>query len=149
MCVTRPRWVKLCVWVWKVKQNATRMCPVHPKELCKRPAHCWAQHSDITMSAMASLITGASIKIVYSTVCWGANQRKHLCQVLRHWPLWGNPPVTERVPSQGASDAEHVSIWLRHHIVVFGCRLNLTTSCWITSQVMGNLVVLSILLQKY
>ena len=33
-------------------------------------------HSDVVMSAMASQITG--ISIVYSTVCSGADQRKHL-----------------------------------------------------------------------
>ena len=34
-----------------------------------------SHYSDVIMSAMASQITGASI--VGSTVCWGADQRKH------------------------------------------------------------------------
>ena len=38
-------------------------------------------YSDVIMSTMVSQITGVSI--VYSTVCSGADQRKH------HWPLWG------------------------------------------------------------
>ena len=38
--------------------------------------HCSAPHySDVIISAMASQITG--VLIVYSTVCWGAKQRKH------------------------------------------------------------------------
>ena len=31
------------------------------------------------------------------------------------WPLWGKPPATGGFPSQRVSDAEKVSIWLRHH----------------------------------
>ena len=33
----------------------------------------------------------------------------------RFWPLWGNPSVTGGFPSQRASNAESVSIWLHHH----------------------------------
>ena len=33
----------------------------------------------------------------------------------RHWPLWGNSPVTGEFPAQMASNAENVSIWWRHH----------------------------------
>ena len=33
----------------------------------------------------------------------------------RHWPLWGEPPVTGGFPSQRASYAENVSISWRHH----------------------------------
>ena len=67
------------------------------------------------MSAMASQITGVSI--VCSTVCSDADQRKHqkhcvigLCE--------GNPPVTGGFPSQRASNAENVSIWWRHHVLL-------------------------------
>ena len=51
---------------------------------------------------MASQITG--LNIVYSTVYSGADQRKHQ-----------NSPVTGGFPSQGASNAENISIWWRHH----------------------------------
>ena len=50
------------------------------------------------MSAMASLITGVSR--VCSTVCSGADQRKH--QASRPWPLWGE--YTGGFPSQRASN---------------------------------------------
>ena len=59
----------------------------------------------------ASQITIPSI--VCSTVCSGADKRKHqssltdLCE--------GNLPVTGEFPSQWASNAENVSIWWRHH----------------------------------
>ena len=33
----------------------------------------------------------------------------------RHWPFWGELPVTGEFPAQRASDAENVSIWWRHH----------------------------------
>ena len=61
------------------------------------------QYSDVTMSAMASQITGVSI--VYSTVCSGADKKTpkprltDLCD--------GNPQVTDGFPSQRA-------IWWRH-----------------------------------
>ena len=51
------------------------------------------------MSVMASQIT--SLTIVYSTVYYGADQRKH-----QRW-----------IPRTKASDAENVSIWWRHHEV--------------------------------
>ena len=61
------------------------------------------------MSAMASQITGVSI--VCSTVCSGADQRKHQsCASLafvRRSHQW--------IPTQRASDAETLSIWWRHY----------------------------------
>ena len=70
------------------------------------------------MSAMASQITDASI--VCSTICSGADQRKHqssatlafMCGI--HW--W--PP--RGYPAKRASDAENASIWWLLHGVV-GC----------------------------
>ena len=41
-------------------------------------------YSDVIICVMVSQITGVSI--VYSTVCSGADQRKHQSSV--HWPLW-------------------------------------------------------------
>ena len=46
--------------------------------------HC----SDVLMNAMASQITG--VLIVSSTVCSGADQRKHKAPF--PWPLWGESP---------------------------------------------------------
>ena len=66
---------------------------------------------DVTISAMASQITG--ISDVYSTVCSGAHQRKH--QSSTSLAFERNPPVTGGFPSQRASNAENVSIWWRQH----------------------------------
>ena len=38
---------------------------------------------------------------------------------LRHWPLCGEFTGTGKFPAQMASDAENVSIWWRHHVVMF------------------------------
>ena len=55
-----------------------------------------------------------NVSIFYSTVCSGADQRKHqkvcvtgLCE--------GNSPVTGEFPTQRASNVENVSIWWLHH----------------------------------
>ena len=61
----------------------------------------------VKMSAMASQITGVSV--VCSTVCSGADQRKHRTSALLAFV------VTCKFPSQRASNAENVSIWWRHH----------------------------------
>ena len=70
--------------------------------------HC----NDVIMSMMASQIT--SLKIVYSTVCSGADQRKHqssasLASVrgIHWWPF--------NSLHKGPSNVENVSIWWRHH----------------------------------
>ena len=74
--------------------------------------HYW----DVIVGAMVSQIT--SLTTVYSTVYSGADQRKKsklrvtgLCE--------GNSPVTGEFPAQRASNAEHVSIWWRHHGQLF------------------------------
>ena len=65
------------------------------------------------MSAAASQIT--SIKIVYSTVYSGSDERKYqssasltLCE--------GNSPETGEFPAQRVTDVENVSIWWRHYV---------------------------------
>ena len=58
------------------------------------------------MGAMASQIT--SIKIVYSAVYSGADQRKHQSSTSMAF-------VTGEFSAQRASNAENVSIWRRHH----------------------------------
>ena len=89
-------------------------CPVvqfrteHPRSelLCnisKPLGDCYIfHHYRNTISVIASQIT--SVPIVCSAVCSGVDQRKYP----RHWPLWGNPPVTGGFSSQRASDAENV-----------------------------------------
>ena len=65
------------------------------------------------MDTMASQIT--SLTIVYSTVYSGQTQIKENIKALRHWPLWGNSPVTGEFPAQMASNAENFTIWWRHN----------------------------------
>ena len=79
-------------------------------------------YTDVITGAMASQIT--SLTIVYSTVYSGADQRKHqssasLCT--------GNSPGIGEFPAQMASNAEHVSIWWRHHGTVYSLTRGL---CW-------------------
>ena len=64
------------------------------------------------MDTVASQITG--LTIVYSTVYSDADKRK--TSKLRVTGLCeGNSPVTGEFHAQGASNAENVSIWWRHH----------------------------------
>ena len=66
------------------------------------------------MSTMASQIT--SLTIVYSTdYQFIQAQITENIKAPRHWPLWGNSPVTGELPAQRASNAQNVSIWWRHH----------------------------------
>ena len=54
------------------------------------------------------------VSIVYFTVCSGADKKK--TSKLRVTGLCEeNSPVTGEFPSQGASNAENISIWWRHH----------------------------------
>ena len=68
-------------------------------------------YRDVIINAITSQIT--SLTIVYSTVSSNADQRKP--STLRVTFFAGNSPVTGEFPAQGASNAENVSIWWRHH----------------------------------
>ena len=69
--------------------------------------HC--HYSDVTMSAMASQITG--IMIVYSTVCSGVDQRKHQSSASLAF-VRGIHQCPVNSPNSGA---DNVSIWWHHH----------------------------------
>ena len=82
-------------------------------ELIKFLSHCsfvtqW-YYGDVTMNAMAYQTTGV---IAQSFV---QAQIKDGSKTPRHWPMWGNPPMTGGFPSQRASNAENFSVWWRHH----------------------------------
>ena len=66
-----------------------------------------AHYNDIKMRAVASQIS--SVSIVCSTVGSGAEKRKHQ-----------SSPVTGEFPAQKASNAENISIWWRHRVVLSG-----------------------------
>ena len=82
-----------------------------------------SHYSDVIMSAMASQITGVST--VCSTVCLGADQRKHrsclsVAFAMRiHW-----------FPSQRASNVENVFIWWRHHVASFDLLTHIPRGCF-------------------
>ena len=66
------------------------------------------------MSATVYKITGVSI--VYSSVCSGADHRKHQSSAslafgneIHRWPVDS--------PHKGPGNAEYVSIWWRHHVL--------------------------------
>ena len=113
---------------WRVER---RKIPGLPGSL----DHYSAPHySDVIMSAMASQITG--VLIVYSTVCSGGHQRKHQTSAslacvrgIHRWPV--NSRSHRWIPHTKASDAEHVSIWLRHHEnKKYRCRWVLLHDMW-------------------
>ena len=70
-------------------------------------------YCDVIMGAIASQIT--SLTVVYSTVYWDADQRKHQSSASLAF-VWGNSPGTGEFPAQMASNAENISIWWRHHV---------------------------------
>ena len=59
-------------------------------------------HNDVIMTTIASQIT--SLTVVYSIVRSGADQWKH--------------QSPGEFPAQRASNAENVSIWWRHHVII-------------------------------
>ena len=73
-------------------------------------------YDDVIMGTMASQIT--SLTIVYLTVYSGSDKKKtsklHVTGL-----CVGNSPVTGEFPAQMASNTENVSIWWRHHAIVF------------------------------
>ena len=72
-------------------------------------------YCDVIMGTIASQIT--SFTIVYSTVYSGADQK--IPSKLRVTGLCvGNSPGTGEFPAQMASNAENVSIWWRHHVII-------------------------------
>ena len=71
-------------------------------------------YNDAIMSAMAYQIT--SLMVVYSNVYSGADQRKHKKKLRVTGLCEGNSPMTEEFPAQRSSNAENVSIWLRHRV---------------------------------
>ena len=92
---------------WKNHYSTNNMHSVRRYE--REVGANWFNYSDVITSATASQITGVSI--VYSTVCPGADQRKHqstaslaLVRRIQRWPV-----------SQRVSNAENVSIWWHHH----------------------------------
>ena len=60
------------------------------------------------ISWCASMVLWADHYTVYSTVCSGADQIKHLSSASLAW-----------IPAQRVGDAENVSIWCRHHMIIF------------------------------
>ena len=78
--------------------------------LCYKPNSKWCHYSDVTMSAMASQITGVSM--VCSNVCSGADQRKH-----QSYASLAFVTGIHRWPANSPREGPVVSIWWRHHVV--------------------------------
>ena len=95
----REKWIFHRIWINIENGSLTNMGEIY-------------HFSDVIMSVMASLITGVSI--VYSSVCSGADQRKHQSSTslafvrgIHRWPVYSQ--------HKGQSNADDVSIWWRHH----------------------------------
>ena len=72
------------------------------------------------MGAMASQI--ASLTIVYSTFYTGREKETSKLRVTGLCA--GNSPMTGEFPTQMASNAENVSIWWRHHVIIFNTSMD-------------------------
>ena len=95
---------------WSQRYTSSVPC----RSSLQQQRHYQAYHyNDVIVSSMASQIT--ILTIVYSTANSGTDQRKHQNSASLAF-VWGNSPVTPEFPAQKASNAEHVSIWWRHHV---------------------------------
>ena len=65
------------------------------------------------MSAIAAQITACRL----FTQPFIQVQIKENIKAPRHWPLWGNSPVTGEFPAQRGSNPEYVSIGWRHPMI--------------------------------
>ena len=72
-------------------------------------------YNDAIMGAIVSQIT--SLTIVFSTVY--SEQIKENIKAPRHWPLCGEFTGISEFPAQRASNGENVSIWWRHHVIIY------------------------------
>ena len=72
-------------------------------------------YSDVKLDAIESHIT--SLTIVYTTVYSDSDKKKTLKLCVTGLCV-GNSPVTGEFPAQMASNAENVSIWWRHHVLI-------------------------------
>ena len=80
---------------------------------CHLAAGYFTEHyNDVIMSTMASPIT--TLRIVYSIVYLGTDQRKHQSSASIAF-VKGIHPWPVNSPAQRAINAENVSIWWRHH----------------------------------
>ena len=98
-------------------------------------------YNDVIMDVMAFFKSPASRLFIQSFV---HAQIKENIKAPRHWPLWGELPVTGEFPAQRASNAENVSIWWRHNKVRYhlctSYRRNKLLSYNIVSTCMGNML---------
>ena len=81
-------------------------------------------YNNVIMSAMESRIT--SLTIVYWTV-YSGHKSKNTSKLRVPGLCEENSPVTGESPAQRANNAENVSIWLRHHVVIPFNEINCTS----------------------
>ena len=106
-------------------------------------------YNDLIMGAMTSKITGVSM--VCSTVCLGADQRKHQCSASL---AFMNSQVTDEFPSQRTSNTENVSILWRHHentwplrtmiVDILNARFSISIQIWLHIFQLSNWKLVSI-----
>ena len=69
---------------------------------------------DVFVTTMTSQITSLTV----FTQPFLQTQIKENIKAPRHWPLCGEITGTDEFPAQRASNAENVSIWWRHHVLL-------------------------------
>ena len=112
-------WVMRYVVLWSLKG----LLQMYPTVSIKYMHEIWRDHSlasrrynDVIMCAMASQIT--SITVVYSTV-YSKRRSKQTSKLRVTGHCAGNSPMTGEFPAQRTSNTENVSIWWRHHGVIW------------------------------
>ena len=108
--------------IYRLQYKSMTEVPTKWPPFCRRHCQCiplWLYHyGDVIMGTLASQIT--SLTIVYSTVYSDTDHRKNCV---------GNSPGTGEFPAQMASNAENVTIWLRHHVLYNFPWLKLLLKC--------------------
>ena len=102
--------IGLGFYIWSARWTQYVPWYLHTGLFCFVCSH----YNDVIMSAMVSRI--ASLTIVYSNVCSGADLWKHQSPESLAF-VNGNSPVSDEIPAQRVSNTD-VSIWWRHHAVL-------------------------------
>ena len=112
ICV-HSNWVKslLVQMSVTIRSSVLSKCDVVLTGIHKLYIKIHIHYSDVIMGTMPSQIT--SFKIVYSAVYSGRSKKTSKPHVTGLCA--GNSPVTGEFPAQMASNADNISIWLRHH----------------------------------
>ena len=101
--------------MWLSKRESYQRAPLHSinDEMfqmlsCFNHIVIFTTYNDVIISAMASQIT--NLKMIYSTVCSGVDQRKHQSSASLAFVCAGNSPVTGKCFPLMTSSCTHLSV---------------------------------------